>query len=131
MISEMSRFSNNLYESKGADRDEIINKILPLFHTLIVLFTYMKFPDVDKMKRFAQNCHELRLLPLPYGLLPHELIEVLDNENIVPGITKMFKLAEDFPFIDTLKEESKQHNFHQRAYVYAPEKEENPLFKLF
>ena len=52
------------------------------------------------MKILANECHELRMLPLPYGLLPHELIEIIDNERVLPGITKTFKLLEDFPYLD-------------------------------
>jgi hypothetical protein len=37
---------------------------------------------------------------VPYGLLAHELIEVIDNERIMPGITWISKLAEDFPQVD-------------------------------
>jgi len=40
------------------------------------------------------------MLPLPYGLLPHEMIEIVDNERVIPGLTKIFKLAEDFPWLD-------------------------------
>lgn len=40
------------------------------------------------------------MLPLPYGLLPHETIEIIDNERIFPGITRVFKLGEDFPYLD-------------------------------
>jgi hypothetical protein len=40
------------------------------------------------------------MLPLPYGLLPHEAIEVIDNERLIPGLTKIFKFAEDFPYLD-------------------------------
>ena len=48
----------------------------------------------------AAELHELRMLPLPYGLLPHESIEIMDNERIFPGITKISKLGEDFPYLD-------------------------------
>jgi len=41
------------------------------------------------------------MLPLPYGLLPHELIEVIDNERLLPGISRVFRLAEDFPHMDS------------------------------
>jgi len=30
-------------------------------------------------------------MPLPYGLLPHELIEIIDNERIIPGISYIYK----------------------------------------
>jgi hypothetical protein len=79
---------------------EKIDKILPLFHILICAFTYGKFNNKEKMKELASKCHEFRMLPLPYGLLPHEAIEIIDNERIIPGITKAFKLGEDFPYLD-------------------------------
>ena len=40
------------------------------------------------------------MLPVPYGLVAHELIEVIDNERIMPGITWISKMAEDFPQVD-------------------------------
>jgi hypothetical protein len=52
------------------------------------------------LKTLADEAHELRLLPLPYGLLTHELIEVIDCERVVPGLTLISKLAEDLPWID-------------------------------
>lgn len=39
------------------------------------------------------------MLPLPYGLLPHETIEIIDNERIIPGITRVFKIGEDYPYL--------------------------------
>ena len=39
-------------------------------------------------------------MPLPYGLLPYELIEIIDNERILPGISYIYKLSEDFPFLN-------------------------------
>lgn len=102
--------------------NQTLEKILPLFHVLIYIFSYFKFTDKEKMKLLAQKCHELRMLPLPYGLLPHELIEIIDNERILPGITKIFKLAEDFPYIDhhsLNKEKDEFEIFHQRAYFYS------------
>lgn len=40
------------------------------------------------------------MMPMPYGLIPHELIEIIDKERVVPGITKISKLAKDFPYVD-------------------------------
>lgn len=50
------------------------------------------------------------MLPLPYGLLAHELIEVLDQERYLPGITWVGKFAEEFPFLDhhSMKKEKDQ-----------------------
>jgi hypothetical protein len=36
-------------------------------------------------------------LQLPFGVLPHELIEIIDNEKILPGISYLYKFGEDFP----------------------------------
>ena len=61
------------------------------------------------------------MLPLPYGLIPHELVEIIDNERLLPGISKIFKLAEDLPYIDhhsIKKEADKISIFHLRAYVF-------------
>ena len=40
------------------------------------------------------------MLPLPYGLLANELIEVIDNERILPGLVQINKIEEDFPNVD-------------------------------
>jgi len=40
------------------------------------------------------------MLPMPFGLLAHELTEVVDSERLLPGITWISKLGEDFPFLD-------------------------------
>jgi hypothetical protein len=39
-------------------------------------------------------------MPLPYGLLPHEIIEIIDNERILPGISFIYKTGEDFPYLN-------------------------------
>ena len=60
---------------------------------------------------------------MPFGLLVHELIEVLDVERIVPGLTQASKLAEDFPFVDhhsTQKEQEKTFvDRHQDVFVFG------------
>ena len=61
-------------------------------------FNFEKRQEI--LEKLADEAHELRLLPLPYGLLTHELIEVLDSERILPGLCLISKIAEDFPFID-------------------------------
>ena len=62
------------------------------------------------------------MLPVPYGLLAHELIEVVDTERILPGLSRISKLAEDFPFIDhhsIMKEKGNFTNVHQNVFVYT------------
>jgi hypothetical protein len=84
--------------------------------------TYFSLNDHKlPLEALASSIHEFRLLPIPYGLLAHELIEVIDNERIMPGITWISKMAEDFPFIDCHsmnKEQNKNFiNSHQFVYV--------------
>ena len=55
----------------------------------------------DIFKDFAVISHELRLNPLPYCLLPHELVEIFDNERILPGISYLHKSGEDFPYLNS------------------------------
>ena len=35
--------------------------------------------------------------PLPHGILPMETHRIIQNEKILPGITKVLLLAQDFP----------------------------------
>ena len=77
-------------------------------------------------------------MPMPYGLLPHELIEILDNDRILPGISQLFKLGEDFPFLNYYNVQSLEANeinmsnvnWHQRALLFDPQPTFNPLVKL-
>ena len=74
------------------------------------------------LEELGNQAHELRMLPVPYGLLAHELIEVVDTERILPGLSRISKLAEDFPFIDhhsIMKEKGNFTNFHQNVFVYT------------
>jgi hypothetical protein len=51
-------------------------------------------------KELSLVSSELRLNPLPYGILPHEIVEIIDNEKILPRITYLFKASEDFPYLN-------------------------------
>jgi hypothetical protein len=65
---------------------------LPLAHILIHILVFYRFNyHKDTLTEIAQHLNELRLMPLPYGLLPHELIEIIDNERIIPGISYIYK----------------------------------------
>lgn len=83
---------------------------MPLLHIQLYLLTYYRFHDLNqRLRHYVEELEELRMLPLPYGLLANELVEVIDQERIMPGITWIGKFAEDFPFLDhhsTLKEKS-------------------------
>jgi hypothetical protein len=57
---------------------------MPLLHIQLYLLTYCPFqnsPSQDKdarLKNYVEELEELRMLPLPYGLLANELVEVID-----------------------------------------------------
>jgi len=74
---------------------------MPLCHILIhLILNYSYVNNSEIFEEIAKECHELRMLPLPFGVLPHELIEIIDNERILPGISYLYKLGEDFPLLN-------------------------------
>jgi len=75
---------------------------MPLYHIILYMVLNFKFADHKEIfQDLAQTSHELRLMPLPFGLLPHELIEIIDSERILPGISQLQKLSEDFPYLNS------------------------------
>ena len=99
---------------------------MPTFHILIFLLLNFNFSDNKEVfTELAQVSHELRLMPLPYGLLPHEFIEIVDNEKILPGISHLYKLGEDFPYLNNYNfqniEAADNVNWHQRALLWDPD----------
>lgn len=59
---------------------------------------------------------------MPYGLLPHELIEIIDSERVISGITKISRMAEDYPYIDHHsfnKEKENKDIIHNRAMIFS------------
>lgn len=93
----------------------------------------------------GEKLEELKMLPLPYGLLANELVEVIDQERIMPGITWIGKFAEDYPFLDhhsTQKEKNSlpnqdpdaqkriNTNFHQHVHTVASGSALELLMKL-
>lgn len=122
------------------NKDELASKLLPLMHISMFMITYFlckehgrennssSFRDFEKrqaiLKDLADEAHEFRLLPVPYGLLTHELIEVVDSERIMPGLSLISKLAEDFPWIDyhSRNKEGQKENLkhkHQDVFVFG------------
>jgi len=83
---------------------------MPLLHIQLYLLTYNRFHDQNqRLRSYVEELEELRMLPLPFGLLANELVEVIDQERIMPGITWIGKFSEDYPFLDhhsTLKEKA-------------------------
>ena len=51
-------------------------------------------------EKLGDISHDLQLMPLPYGMLPHEMIDIVDNERILPGLTYLYKTGEDFPCLN-------------------------------
>lgn len=66
------------------------------------MITNFLFPEdvKDIYKELSNVSFDLRLNPLPYGILPHETVEILDNEKILPRITHIFKTSEDLPYLN-------------------------------
>ena len=90
--------------------------LMPLLHILLYLVTYYRFRDNEKdsekvFRKLGDQLDELRMLPLPYGLLAHELIEVLDQERYLPGITWVGKFGEEFPFLDHHSMKKEKDNY--------------------
>ena len=118
LISEMN-------ENGERDKENLI-KILPMFHMLIHLVVNYKYTENRaEFAQLSESSHELRLMPLPYGLLPHQLIEIVDNERIMPGISKIYLLGENFPNLNSYnfnkihRNDYKEFvNNHQRALLF-------------
>ena len=128
-----------MFRSSAEEQLDELEKIMPVFHILIFLLLNFNFSDnKDVFSELSQVSHELRLMPLPYGLLPHELIEIVDNEKILPGISHLYKLGEDFPYLNNYNfqniDSSENVNWHQRALLFDadPTKMSNnsPMFKM-
>ena len=75
---------------------------MPFCKFVTYLLTYHPFKDYENkvLTKLANEVHELRMLSLPNGLIAQELIEVIDAERIMPGITRINKQAEDFPYLN-------------------------------
>lgn len=72
-----------------------------MLHILSYLLINNRYIDQkNRLKELSDVLDELRMLPVPYGLLAHELIEIIDNERLMPGLSWVGKFAEDFPFVD-------------------------------
>jgi hypothetical protein len=105
---------------------------MPFFHILILIFTNFRDFALTAPKELlvdiAMISHEIRLMPLPYGQLPQELIEMIDNERILPGISYLHKLGEDYPLLNhynqvKMIDAPKVMNFHQRVLLFDPDSE--------
>lgn len=110
------------------ENQEEIQKVLPQYHLLIQLIQNYQYLGNNKVfKTLADISHELQLMPLPFGLLPQELIYMVDHERIIPGVSFMEQVGDDFPLLniydqDLLKkkdqEKDKDLNIHQRALLF-------------
>lgn len=64
---------------------------------------------------------DLRFQQYPFGLLPHEYIQLINSEIKMPGISKVFKLAEDFPLLNYFNKNNEPIlNVHQRVLLFEP-----------
>ena len=100
---EMMTLKKGIIENKEdkLDYEPYLNCVLVWSHIFIQMLMTCQFTQQsDMLAQIASEIHELRLMPMPYGSLPHELVEVIDNERILPGISQVFKLGEDFPMLN-------------------------------
>lgn len=113
---------------------------MPLLHVLMyLLINYLYIDKNNKLEELANRLEEYRMLPLPYGLLANELIQVIDQERVMPGISWIQKFAEDYPWVDhhsTQKEKysienPSQPSYHQHVFVSIGESKGNTLLNLF
>lgn len=120
-------------QNGGQESSAYLDKLLPLYHIVIHMITNFLFSEEVKecYKELQLVSQELRLNPLPYGILPHEIVEIIDNEKILPRITYLFKASEDFPYLnhfdisikdDTFSDEFQQQvQRHQRVLLLGPQ----------
>lgn len=61
---------------------------------------------------------------MPYGQLPNEVVEIIDDERVLPGITFIHKISEDCPLLNEYDsdemtvDKSSKANTHQTALIY-------------
>ena len=121
----IEKITNGLKEAKKKmifymDEDqEEIQKVLPQYHLLIQLIQNYQFLGNSKVfKTLADISHELQLMPLPYGLLPQELIYMVDHERIIPGVSLMEQIGDDFPLLNIYDQDLlKKHDLQRRDYL--------------
>lgn len=103
----------------------------------INLFTFYNLEVDDKEKEkilipLADICNEFRFLPNPYGDMANDLCEVLENEILFTGISRMKRLIMDFPNITefTRKGEKRSLAHLQDVIVYHNKPYNNNLINL-
>lgn len=60
---------------------------------------------------------------MPYGALASELVDLIQNERILPGISYVFKVGEDVPSLNDYNIDSFNAPFankQQRVCMYEP-----------
>ena len=70
-------------------------------HILVYMFLNYQFEEAQEVLRDLGSLFtELKYLPQPYGLLTHDLEEIIQNEKILPGISFLYKNGEEFPYLN-------------------------------
>ena len=65
-------------------------------------------------------------LPQPNSLVALETNKIIQNERILPGLTKVLKISEDFPQINVLEtQEIEEKQFFSYVFVYEGTTEKN------
>ena len=50
-------------------------------------------------EKLADQLNEFRYLPIPYGHIANELIELLDSISLFPTLPRLFTQMSDIPFL--------------------------------
>ena len=65
-------------------------------------------------------------LPQPNSIVALETNKIIQNERILPGLTKVLKISEDFPQINVLEpSEIEEKQFFSYVFVYEGTTEDN------
>ena len=105
-------------------------------HILVYMFLNYQFEEAQEVLRdLGDLFEELKFLPQPYGLLSHDLEEIIQNEKILPGISFLYKNGEEFPYLNQFAfKQEEVYNFHQRILFIHADKDtpqEDAFFKTY
>lgn len=71
--------------------------------------------------------------PLPHGFLPLETFRILENERLLPGLTKVLRIGQEFPqltFSPDMLDKMRPHDvtvLSQMMQVFVYEESDDPV----
>ena len=95
------------------DQAQYLDRVLVVTFILFQMIVILQFKNAQEiLKDISSRMRELRLLPMPFGLIPDEMISAIDNERLLPGTTFIQKLSEDLPLINETSLMMNQYALH-------------------